>query len=173
MSLVTSSGAFSIGRLRRADLVRCAELERVLFPADDPWSKRTFERELTLGHHYLGAYGLDGELVGYAGLSLVGRYPDAEANVQTLGVGPAWRGRGIGKALLRGLLTIADEVAAPVFLEVRTDNEVAIALYAAHGFTRLGLRRRYYQPSNADAYTMGRPAVAVPDREPADRGRAS
>jgi ribosomal-protein-alanine N-acetyltransferase len=45
-----------------------------------------------------------------------------------------------------------------VYLEVRTDNEPAIAMYLAHGFEHLGLRRRYYQPSGADAYTMGRPA---------------
>ncbi len=48
---------------------------------------------------------------------------------------------------------------APVFLEVRTDNAPAIALYVAHGFEKIGLRRRYYQPSGADAYTMARPAV--------------
>jgi ribosomal-protein-alanine N-acetyltransferase len=30
-------------------------------------------------------------------------------------------------------------------------------MYESHGFTRLGLRKRYYQPSDADAYTMGRP----------------
>jgi ribosomal-protein-alanine N-acetyltransferase len=44
-----------------------------------------------------------------------------------------------------------------VYLEVRTDNEQAIGLYEAHGFRRIGLRRRYYQPSGADAYTMERP----------------
>jgi ribosomal-protein-alanine N-acetyltransferase len=41
---------------------------------------------------------------------------------------------------------------------VRTDNTPAIALYESEGFTRIGLRRRYYQPSGADAYTMLRPA---------------
>jgi ribosomal-protein-alanine N-acetyltransferase len=30
-------------------------------------------------------------------------------------------------------------------------------MYEAYGFVRLGLRKRYYQPANADAYTMGRP----------------
>jgi len=42
-------------------------------------------------------------------------------------------------------------------LEVRTDNDAAIGLYASEGFTRVGIRRRYYQPSGADAYTMARP----------------
>ncbi len=62
--------------------------------------------------------------------------------------------------LLRALLAVADEFAAPVYLEVRTDNAAAIALYEAHGFVRIGVRRKYYQPSGADAYTMARPAHA-------------
>jgi ribosomal-protein-alanine N-acetyltransferase len=155
-------------RLRRADLARCAELERLLFPGEDPWSESAFASELDWGHFYLGAYagdqgagnlGAGDVLVGYAGLAVVGPPGEAEASVHTLGVDPAWHRRGVGRLLLRGLLAEADAVAATVFLEVRTDNEPAIALYAAHGFGQVGVRRRYYQPSGADAYTMMRPAV--------------
>ena len=46
-----------------------------------------------------------------------------------------------------------------VHLEVRTDNEPAIQLYRSVGFTEVGLRRRYYRVSGADAYTMRRDAV--------------
>ncbi|GGS23493.1 ribosomal-protein-alanine acetyltransferase [Actinokineospora fastidiosa] len=143
--------------LRREDLARCAELERVLFAGEDPWSEAAFASELDWGHYYLGAYAAD-RLVGYAGLAVVGPPGDVEASVHTLGVDPDWQRRGIGRLLLRELLAEADRVGATVFLEVRTDNEPAIALYAAHGFTRVGLRKRYYQPSGADAYTMMRPA---------------
>jgi ribosomal-protein-alanine N-acetyltransferase len=150
-----------IGPLRRRDVVRCAKLDKVLFPGDDPWSAGVFASELAAGHRYFGAYAPDGTLVGYAGLSVVGQPPDAETSVHTIGVDQRWQQHGIGTALLRTLLDIADALAAPVFLEVRTDNESAIALYERHGFRRLGLRKRYYQPSNADAYTMGRPAPAT------------
>jgi ribosomal-protein-alanine N-acetyltransferase len=150
--------AVRIAPLRAADLARCAQLERILFPADDPWSLNVFRSELRGGgNRYFGAYAADDRLIGYAGLSVAGRVPYAETSVHTIGVDPEWQGRGVGTALLRTLLDIADELSAPVFLEVRTDNEPAIKLYEAHGFHRLGLRRRYYQPSNADAYTMGRP----------------
>lgn len=151
---------YRLAPLRRADAVRTAELERVLFPGDDPWSEATFLSEMDSGT-YFGAY-VDGlGLVGYAGISVVGTRRDAEANVHTIGVDPTWQGKGIGKALLRALLAVADEYHAPVYLEVRTDNEPAIALYAAHGFERIGLRRRYYWPSGADAYTMARPATVA------------
>jgi ribosomal-protein-alanine N-acetyltransferase len=43
-----------------------------------------------------------------------------------------------------------------VFLEVRTDNEPAITLYRGLGFVTVGVRKRYYRASGADAYTMRR-----------------
>lgn len=154
MSAVT----FRLAPLRRTDLARCAELETILFPGDDPWTENAFRAELDAGHFYVGAYVETVGLVGYAGISVLGAPGMAEANVHTIGVDPGWQGKGIGKALLLALLARADAVAAPVFLEVRTDNTAAIGLYEAHGFTRIGMRRRYYWPSGADAYTMARPA---------------
>ena len=34
-------------------------------------------------------------------------------------------------------------------------------MYRRNGFEEVGVRKRYYQPSGADAYTMRRPAVAA------------
>jgi ribosomal-protein-alanine N-acetyltransferase len=146
-----------IGPLYRADAERCAELERILFPGDDPWRAQAFREELTNGLPYFAARVGD-ELVGYAGLGFVAGPPQAEAEVHTIGVDPAHQGRGIGRRLLDELLRIADQAHATVFLEVRTDNEAAQALYAATGFTVVGHRKRYYRPSMADAFTMKRPA---------------
>ncbi|MGH3451608.1 MAG: ribosomal protein S18-alanine N-acetyltransferase [Haloechinothrix sp.] len=144
--------------LRRSDIPRCVELEKLLFTGDDPWSARAFRSELDSGAYYLGAYDEQGRLLGYGGLAVVGRAGDCEAEVHTIGVAPEAQGRGVGGALLVALLERADEVDAPVFLEVRTDNAPAIALYAKYGFARIGIRKRYYQPSGADAYTMRRSA---------------
>ncbi len=148
-----------IDALREADARRCAELEALLFPGDDPWSERSFRDELAVGHDYRAAR--VGEVLGgYAGLAFVAGPPQAEAEVHTIGVDPAHQGRGVGRALLRELLVVADAAAATVFLEVRTDNEAAHALYASEGFTVVGLRRNYYRPSGAHAHTMRRESRA-------------
>jgi ribosomal-protein-alanine N-acetyltransferase len=39
-------------------------------------------------------------------------------------------------------------------LEVREDNPRARQLYSRHGFTEVGVRRGYYQPSGVDAVVM-------------------
>jgi ribosomal-protein-alanine N-acetyltransferase len=165
-----------IDALRESDAARCAALERMLFPGDDPWSAAAFREELRAGHVYLAARSLGGAredtarslggareeaarsdlLVGYAGLAVSAGPPKAEAEIHTIGVDPAFQGRGIGRALLRGLLAAADPLHTTVFLEVRTDNAAARALYESEGFAVVGLRRRYYQPSGADAHTMRR-----------------
>lgn len=147
----------TVGALTRADAQRCAELEAQIFDGDDPWPAAAFNRELASAHiHYVGAR-VGGTLVGYAGISRLGRTPPYEHEVHTIGVDPAYQGQGIGRRLLDELLTFAD--GGVVYLEVRTDNEAAIGLYRSVGFEQIGVRRRYYRVSGADAYTMRREAL--------------
>lgn len=153
--MTATSEPVTLGALTPADAARCAELERQLFDGDDPWPAAAFNRELAGKHnHYVGAR-VGGTLVGYAGISRLGRTAPFEYEVHTIGVDPAYQGRGIGRRLLDELLVFAD---GAVFLEVRTDNEAAISLYRSVGFEQIGLRRRYYRASGADAYTMRRAA---------------
>ena len=142
------------GSLVVGDADRCGELEGELFPGDDPWPAAAFVRELESTHNHYVAARLDGELVGYAGVSRLGRKPPYEFEVHTIGVDKRYQGQGIGRALLDRLLEIAD--GGTVFLEVRTDNAAAIGLYESVGFTVMGTRKRYYRVSGADAYTMRR-----------------
>lgn len=139
--------------MRWMDLPRVADLERQLFPTDSPWTEEMFWAELAQRHHYVVIR--DGaKVVGYAGLAAVDM---DEAEVRTIGVDPAHQGRGLGRQLLDDLLDAAG--GARVMLEVRTDNEPARTLYESVGFTTLGIRRHYYQPSGADAYVMERAAL--------------
>ena len=142
------------GELTAADAPRCAELEAQLFDGDDPWPAAAFVRELAAEHIRYVAARTDDKLVGYAGISRLGRKPPYEYEIHTIGVDPAYQGHGIGRELLTRLLQYADGGA--VYLEVRTDNDAAIGLYQSTGFAVVGLRKRYYRQSGADAYTMRR-----------------
>ena len=154
--MTACSEPVTIGALTPADSERCAELEARLFDGDDPWPAAAFNRELASKHNHYVAARVAGTLVGYAGISRLGRTSPFEYEVHTIGVDPAYQGRGIGRRLLDELLDFAD--GGVVYLEVRTDNEAAIALYRSTGFEQIGLRRRYYRVSGADAYTMRREA---------------
>jgi [ribosomal protein S18]-alanine N-acetyltransferase len=142
------------GPLTRADAARCAELESQLFTGDDPWPARAFLAELEAKHIRYVAARADNKVVGYAGISRLGRKRPYEYEIHTIGVDPAYQGQGIGRRMMTDLLEYAS--GGTVFLEVRTDNEPAIALYESLGFVNVGVRRRYYRASGADAYTMRR-----------------
>lgn len=135
-----------------ADVAPVMELEHALF-GDEAWTEGMLRDELGSGdRHYLVAE-LDGEVVGYAGLCVYA----TEAFVQTIAVRADRQRRGIGRALLQALIAEADaRRTQTMLLEVRADNAAAQALYAAHGFRSVGLRRGYYQPSGADAVVMRR-----------------
>ena len=134
-----------------ADIPALVALEDVLFPGDSPWNQEMFAAELDAGNYYVVHRDAEGAIDGYAGLALIG----SEVEVHTIGVLPAAQGAGLGRRLLRQLMSVAG--ARRILLEVRTDNAAAIGLYSSEGFTTVGVRRRYYQPSGADAYTMARP----------------
>ena len=146
------------GGLTIGDADRCGELESILFPGDDPWPATAFIRELEAEHnHYVAAR--DGRsLVGYGGISRLGRKAPYEYEIHTIGVDPAYQGQGIGRGMLDLLLEIAG--GDVVYLEVRTDNASAIGLYESVGFVKMGVRKRYYRISGADAYTMRRDGAA-------------
>src|SRR5699024_10068169 len=119
----------------------------------------TLLSEIGSRHNTCFAARLNGRLIGYAVLAALGPAGDREFEVHTIGVDPQRQGLGIGRTLLRQMLDVADREGAPVVLYVRTDNVAARTLYEAHGFQIVGLRPRYYRPSNADAYLMRRPAT--------------
>jgi len=135
------------------DMPQILALERTLFP-DDAWTPEMFAAEFAQPasrRRYLVAE--EGKaLIGYAGMMFTG---GSQADVVTLAVDPGQWGRGTGTALLTSLI---DEAArrgyTEVLLEVREDNPRARQLYLRHGFTEIGVRRGYYQPSGVDAVVM-------------------
>ena len=149
-----------IRRLTFENAARCAELEEQLFPGDNPWTRDIFVVEFAQPNNlYLGVFD-DDELLAYGGISQLGPREDPEFEIHTIGVDPQQRRRGLGRLLMDQFMRLADGLDGEVFLEVRTDNEAAIALYRAFGFDIIGERRRYYQPSGADAYSMKRESLS-------------
>lgn len=151
-----------IRALQARDAARCAELEQILFPGDNPWSRDIFAVEFSHPHtFYIGVFDDEGDeemLVAYAGMAMLGPRDDPEFEIHTIAVDPEHQRRGLGRLLMEQLMHAADSFDGQVFLEVRTDNAPAIAMYEAFGFVNQGVRRNYYQPSGADAYTMSRPS---------------
>jgi [ribosomal protein S18]-alanine N-acetyltransferase len=152
--------------MTHADLDAIVALEQAVF-GEEAWTRQMLAGELDqqpASRYYLVADDR-GNVAGYAGLLGAGWQGD----VLTLAVAaPQW-GRGIGTALLRALLAeAARRGCTEVFLEVRTDNDRAQRLYRRHGFTEIGIRRGYYQPSGADALVMRRelaPSAGTPGDE--------
>ena len=127
-------------------------LENASFPTD-AWSSAMMREELGSPHGHYVVLESAGSIVGYAGL----RSPRGamDADIQTIAIAEAARGRGQGRELLRTLLAEASSRGArDLFLEVRADNPVAQALYASEGFVEVGRRPRYYQPDDVDAVVM-------------------
>jgi ribosomal-protein-alanine N-acetyltransferase len=140
--------------MQPGDIPWVMEVDRLSFSL--PWPERSYTFEL--GNqpvsHLLVAE-VDGEsarrLVGYIGFWLI----VDEAHISTLAVHPAWRGRGIGRELLRAALRRAiDHGGLMATLEVRASNATAISMYARHGFAVVGRRVRYYRDNDEDAILM-------------------
>ncbi len=126
--------------------------EREMF-GTEAWTRSGYRAELADRRlrHYVAAEDVDGALLGWAGVSVVGD----SAEILTVGVVPAGRRRGIGRRLLADLLDEARRRGAvEVFLEVREDNTAARGLYRSEGFAELGRRRGYYAGGRVDAITM-------------------
>ncbi|MBO9710401.1 MAG: GNAT family N-acetyltransferase [Caulobacter sp.] len=124
---------------------------------DRPWSAEEFET-LLQGPGAFAVLGEAGEPEEARGFILC-RAVAGEAEILTVAVDPAARRRGWGAGLVEMAAVIAKEAGAfDLFLEVAADNTAAIALYAATGFDRVGLRKGYYpHPDGAkDAVVMRR-----------------
>ena len=90
---------------------------------------------------------LDGTPCGLAALGVGHGGRHDRPHLASLWIAPAARGRGVGDALVRHVLTVArSEGAEAVTLEVGDANAPAIALYRRHGFRPTGWTGRFLPP---------------------------
>ena len=130
------------------DAAAIAELHAASFRRG--WSEGEFERLLlernTVAHRAMVARALQG--------FIVSRLADGEAEILSVAVAPARRGRGLARALLDlHLRRLAGLGARAVLLEVDEDNEPARRLYRRAGFSEVGRRPGYYQQGRDTAAT--------------------
>jgi ribosomal-protein-alanine N-acetyltransferase len=151
--------------LRESDVAYVAALEAEIHAA--PWTAGNFRDALAAG--YSTRVGeREGRIVAYGVLMLA----PGEAQILNLSVVPDARREGLGRALLRRFVDDARRLGAEqVFLEVRTSNAAAIALYESEGFAPVARRESYYPPPKGggpkeDALVMRR-ALAGAANEPA------
>jgi len=141
------------------DLPEIVTIERQAF--GDPWSADAFVDLLASPHVWFvvareGARA-DGAVLGY----VVAWFVAGEGEVANLAVAPTYQGRGIGAALLDGVIEESStRVTTELFLEVRMSNAAARGLYASRGFVEVGRRARYYRAPVEDALVLRRGASA-------------
>lgn len=123
------------------DLPRIAWLEEAAFA--DPWPFDLLAYEF--GHprgFLLVASWDDGAPSGYVAF----RHGGGESELLRLAVDPRERRRGVARTLVEhGLERLRQEGVQSCHLEVRMDNEGAIAFYLDLGFERSGRRKSYYR----------------------------
>ena len=128
-------------------LAALAEIEKACFHA--PWSADMLREELGKGIFLVAEQ--DGAAVGYVGCQTV----LDEGYITNVAVSPACRRQGIGRALVRALVSHARSQGLTfVTLEARASNAPAIALYEGAGFRRVGVRRNFYTAPIEDAVLM-------------------
>lgn len=118
-----------------------------------PWTSAAFEAEMR--HEPPTLFVLRDAPSAEALAFVAVRIQASEMDIVNLAVSPAHRGRGVGAALIRGLLQapVAKGVES-VFLEVRASNAAALALYGRLGFTHTQRRRNFYRDPVEDAVLM-------------------
>ena len=128
------------------------------YPSAEIWRKRIAEPKVD--EFMLVAF-VDGKMAGNAGLHHAGNSPRrAHAMALGMAVRGEFQGRGVGTALMRALLQVADDWlhVFRIELTVFADNERAIALYRKFGFEVEGTHREYALRAGryADTLAMAR-----------------
>jgi putative acetyltransferase len=127
------------------------------FPSMEMWRRRLAEPPE--GTYNLVAV-VDGKVVGQLGLQTSPRPRRRHVGSFGIGVHDDWQGRGIGKALLKACVEMADNWLnlTRLELEVYTDNEAAVGLYKSYGFEIEGTKRQdaFRDGRYVDSYFMAR-----------------
>ncbi len=131
------------------DIPAVVEIEKESFAT--PWTTHAFRLEMKNPLAVYRVVDIQGRAAAYGGMWLI----VDEAHVTNVAVHPAFRGQRLGLRIMEALMTEARQRhLLRMTLEVRTQNQVAIALYKKLGFLLAGIRPGYYQDTGEDALIM-------------------
>ena len=129
-------------RQHTADAEQLAQLEAAA--TAHSWSTRNYQDSIQAGHVF---YCLSQEA---GGCAVVMPLLD-EAELLNIFIAAGQQGRGLGFALLTGLMQdLKQHGCRKLFLEVRASNHPARKLYSNCGFQEIGVRKNYYPCTNGE-----------------------
>ena len=83
-----------------------------------------------------------------------------EAHITSIAVRENYRRQGIGELLIVSVIDMAMRLKARIVtLEVRVSNEGAQRLYSRYGFSKVGIRKGYYNDNHEDAVIMSTASI--------------
>ncbi len=137
-----------VAALLASDLAQVIAIETQVYP--DPWLPEMFASIWQGDHVQAVKVVRNNQLVGYL---IYGQLvPDVE--IMNIAVAPAHQRQGVAQELLQWLCTeVKSHGCESFFLELRTSNAAAQALYHHHGFETIGTRPSYYA-NGEDALVM-------------------
>lgn len=133
------------------DIKQVCILEAALF--SDAWSEKSLEDTLKFHPDTSFAAVQEDCVQGY----LLFMPAADEGELLRIGVDPAFRRQGTGRALMVCMDTYAiSHGIETIWLEVRESNQPARSLYEQSGFTVQGLRKNYYKDPKEHAVIMSK-----------------
>ena len=147
--------------MKETDLDAVADIENACF--SDPWSRKSFEDSLKEQAAHLlvieaenaakdSEFGFrTAPVIGYCCL-----YQTLdEGEIVNVAVGPKFRQKGYGAAMVRALMHLGLSLGVErFFLEVRAGNSAGKRLYESLGFEICGMRKGFYSNPREDAVLM-------------------
>lgn len=152
-----SAGEIMITRMTEHDLLEVVEIEETSGLSRWGWAAYYAElqganRDLMLIARIARAPIIEHQrIAGY----IVARESAGELHINNVAVRDQYRRRGVGSALLGRIMDTAKRLKVKVaFLEVRSGNQAAQALYEKIGFRAIARRPDYYSDPREDAVVM-------------------
>ena len=143
---------YQILPLTETNLAQIMEIERGVY--EYPWSASQMKDSILSAHtESWGITDVNNNVVSFVIVSAL----FDEAEILTFAVAKNHQGKGLGQKLLSFIINnLSNKNITKLFLEVHSNNEVAISIYSKYGFKQISVRKNYYRSAdkNIDALVM-------------------